>query len=464
MISFISYGGSSGIVTGSKHLLKIDNEEYLIDCGFYQGSQELEQKNKEPFKFIPKNLSAILLTHSHIDHCGALPLLSKQGFKGNIYCTSATRDLASVVLMDSAKIQTYDNESSLYDEEDVMALLDKQFRSHAYEKRKTLSDKLTFTQYNAGHILGSSMFYVECTPHRSLLDRIFKKDKPINILFTGDLGRESNPIVNSPATNFPSPDYIVLESTYGNRLHESFEDSMETITDTINETIEKNGKVIIPSFAIERAQEIIYYLKVLMMKNKIPKIPIYIDSPMASTATGVFNIHPECFNHVIRDQFIAKNKNPFSISTLHIIKDNQESLKLAKSKKPCIVIAASGMCEGGRIENHLRYGLENYNNTVITVGYMSPNTIGYDLVSGKPYVNVGEKELLVKANIVQIGAFSAHADWSEILDWLEKINTSKLKKIFLVHGNEEGLKGLKQHLEDHNYKAEIVETEKTYIL
>lgn len=462
MISFISYGGSQE-VTGSKHQLKIDNEIYGIDCGFFQGSQDLEQHNKD---LIPNanKIKAILCTHAHLDHIGALPLLSKQGFKGNIYCTSATRDLSSVVLMDSAKIQNYDNHDPLYNEEDVMSLLDKQFRSHAYGKRKTLSDKLTFTQYNAGHILGSSMFYVECTPHRSFLDKLFKKDKPVNILFTGDLGRESNPIVNPPDTNFPAPDYIVLESTYGNRLHESMEDSRETMAAVINETIEKNGKIIIPAFAIERAQEIIYFLKVLMMKNKIPKIPIYIDSPMASTATGVFNIHPECFNHIIRDQFIAKNKNPFSVSTLHIVKDNSESLKLARSKKPGIVIAASGMCEGGRIENHLRYGLENYNNTIITVGYMAPNTVGYDLVSGKPYVNIKEKELLVKANIVQVGAFSAHADWSEILDWLEKVDTSKLKKIFLVHGNEEGLKGMKQHLEDHHYKAEIVETGKTYIL
>lgn len=461
MISFTSYGGSQE-VTGSHHQLKIDNEIYGIDGGFFQGSQELESHNKDLPPNIDK-LKAVLLTHSHADHLCKLAYFAKNGFTGNIYCTSATRDLASVVLMDSAKIQAYEN-NSLYDEKDVMQLLDKQFRSHAYGKRKELSDKMTFTQYNAGHILGSSMFYVECKPHRSLIDRVLGKDKPISILFTGDLGRESNPIVNPPDINFPAPDYIVLESTYGNRLHESIEDSRETIAAVINETIEKNGKIVIPAFAIERAQEIIYFLKVLMMKNKIPKIPIYIDSPMASTATGVFNIHPECFNHIIRDQFIAKNKNPFSVSTLHIVKDNSESLKLAKSKKPCIVIAASGMCEGGRIENHLRYGLENYNNTIITVGYMAPNTVGYDLVSGKPYVNIKEKELLVKANIVQVGAFSAHADWSEMLNWLEKVDTSKLKKIFLVHGNEEGLKGMKQHLEEHHYKAEIVETGKTYSL
>lgn len=462
-IKLISYGAAQE-VTGSKHLLVVNNEKFLIDFGMWQGSQELERKNYsvDYSNFI--DAKAVLLTHSHCDHTNLLPVLVKNGFTGNIYCTSATRDLASVVLMDSAKIQAYDKTEPLYNEQDVLEVIDKHFRSHAYGKRKQLSDQIAFTQYNAGHILGSSMFYVECAPKRSIIDKILKRNKPVNILFTGDLGRENNPIVNPPATDFPAPDYIVMESTYGNRLHESLEASMEEITSIVNETVERGGKVIIPSFAIERAQEIIYYLKTLMMKRKIPKIPVYVDSPMASTATGVFSIHPECFNHVIRDQFIAKDKNPFSISTLHMIKDNAESLKVAKSKKPCIVIAASGMCEGGRIENHLRYGLERYDNTILTVGYMAPGTLGYDLVSGKPYVTMGEKELLVKANVCQIGAFSAHADWGEMLDWLDKVDTSKLKKIFLVHGNTESLQALKGHLEEHHYKAEIVEEGTNYTL
>lgn len=460
-VEFTSYGGS-GTVTGSHHQIRVDDEIFGLDCGMFQGSQDLEEHNNDNIPNADK-LKAVLLSHAHADHVCRLPLAVKQGFTGNVYCTSATRDLAAVVLMDSAKIQSY-GDRPLYDESDVMKLLDKQFRSHSYGKRKELSSKLAFTQYNAGHILGSSMFYIECSPKRSIIDKILHRSRDISVLFTGDLGREESPIVNPPETSIPSPDYIIMESTYGDRLHEPLSDSLDTIAKVINETSERGGKVIIPSFAIERAQEIVYYLKVLMMKHLIPKIPVYIDSPMAATATGVFSIHPECFNSKIRSQFIEKDKNPFSVSTLHIVKDNAESLRLAKSKKPAIVIAASGMCEGGRIENHLRYGLESYSNTVLTIGYMSPGTVGYDLVSGKPYVNIGERELLVKASIVQTGAFSAHADWSEMLDWLSKIDTSHLKKILLVHGSEEGLAGMKQHLEEHGYKAEIVKTGLAYKL
>lgn len=462
MISLTSYG-AAGEVTGSKHVLKIDDEEFLIDCGMWQGPQEDEQKNRS-FEFKKaKNLKAVLLTHAHLDHCGLLPVLIKSGYEGNIYCTSATRDLASIVLMDSAKINSsYKN--PIYSDADVMDCVN-HFRGHAYGKTKILSDKLKYTAYDAGHILGSSMFDVECIQKRNLLDKLFgKKKNSIHILFTGDLGRENNPITNDPSTSFPVPDYIVLESTYGDRLHETLEYSIQEMVDIINYTIEREGKVIIPSFAIERAQEIIYYLKVLMMKKAIPKIPVYVDSPMATSATGVFSIHPECFNHIIKDRFISQGKNPFSVSTLHIIKDNQESVRVAKSKKPAIIIAASGMCEKGRVINHLKYGLSNYNNTILTVGYMSPNTIGYQLTHGAPYVVLDNEEVLVKANIASISAFSAHADYKEMLVWLSKIDTSKLKNIFLVHGNESSLKNFQRLLRENNYKSTILEKEKSIIL
>lgn len=463
MITFTSYGGSSGDVTGSKHLLKIDNEQYLLDCGMFQGSQENELRNLKKFEFDVSKIKAVLLSHAHIDHCGEIPKLIKEGYNGNIYCTSATRDLTSIVLMDSAKINS-DIDNPVYNENDVLDSL-YHFRCHAYGKTKTLSDKIRYTAYDAGHILGSSMFSIDVKHKRSFLQKLFKKgNDKFNVLFTGDLGRENNPITNDPATDMPAPDYIIMESTYGNRLHQSIPYSINEMTRIINDTINRNGKVIIPAFAIERAQEIIYYLKVLMKKKKIPKIPVYVDSPMTSTATGVFSIHPECFNHTIKDQFITQGKNPFSVSTLHIIKDNTESIKIAKSKKSCIVIAASGMCEAGRIINHLKYGLNSYNNTILTVGYMSPGTLGYKLVNGDTTVTINGKEIFVKASVESISAFSAHADYKEVVSWLSKIDTSKLKKILLVHGDNDGLKGMQQHLTEAGYKSEIVENSKAYML
>ena len=445
MISVTSFG-AAGTVTGSCHLLKVDKHEYLVDCGAFQGSQELEARNLEEFPFNPKHIENVFLTHAHYDHSGRLLNLVSKGFSGNIYCTSATRDLTSVVLMDSVKIQ-----DTGLTEKDVIATLD-HFRSHAYGKCKYINDNINYTAYNAGHILGSSFMSINATQKTSLLAKLFKKKKEnINILFTGDIGRKNNPIVNPPAQDFPAPDYIFMEATYGNRLHEDLECSLEDLAGIINETSERGGKIIIPTFAIERAQELIYYLKVLMQKNKIPKLPVYIDSPMATTATGVFQIHPECFNNVIRDRFVSKDKNPFSVQSLHIVKDNQESIRLAKSKKPCIVIAANGMCTAGRILNHLFYGLENYNNTILLVGYASENTLARQLMDGAEYVNLNTKELLVKANVATIGAFSAHADYNEMLDWLSGIDTSKLKGIYLVHGSPESLNAMQDLLISRGY-------------
>lgn len=451
-VSFTSWQGK-GNVTGSKHAISVGNRYIFLDYGIWQGNQDLELKN-EHYKcpVNPNQIDAVLLSHAHADHCALLPLLIQDGYKGSIYCTSATRDLASVVLMDSAKV------SNLYTEQDVIATLD-HFRSHAYEKCKHVNDYFNYTAYNAGHILGSSMMDLEVKAKQSFLEKLFRKrQKHLHILFTGDLGRKNNPIVNPPAQDFPAPDYIFMEATYGNRLHDDLECSLEDLAEIINETVNKEGKVIIPTFAVERAQELIYYLKVLMQKNKIPKVPVYVDSPMATTATGVFQIHPECFNHTIKDRFISQNKNPFSIGSLHIVKDNRESIKLAKSKKPCIVIAANGMCTAGRILNHLFYGIENYNNTILLVGYASEGTLARDLMDGAEYVNLNTKELFVKANVATIGAFSAHADYKETLEWLSGVDTSKLKKIYLVHGSSESLIAMKDFLISNGYpNVEIVQ-------
>lgn len=447
--------GATEEVTGSKHILEIDGLPYMIDCGAWQGAEGAQERNRNFILDDIDKLQAVFLTHAHYDHCGLLPKLIKDGYTGSIRSTPATRDLASIVMMDSAKIQKQDRNAA-YEESDVIETINR-FRCHAYGKEKKLDDKVTYTMYDAGHILGSSMVDIEVTKSKSFIKKLFKKEaEKMHILFTGDLGRESNPITNPPATNMPAPEYIFLESTYGNRVHESVQHCYGELENVINNTINRGGKVIIPSFAIERAQEMIYHIKKLMAAKRISRVPVYIDSPMASNATGVFNIHPECFNQKIKNDFISKGKNPFSVRSLEFVSDSQESKHIAESTDPCIVIAANGMCEAGRIINHLKAGIDNPKNTILIVGYMGENTLGRKILEREEKVVIDKKEYDLKAEVHKINAFSAHADYKEITDWLSKVDTSKLKKIFLVHGDKDAQEYLSFHLTKKGYNVEII--------
>lgn len=439
---------SENDVTGSCHIVEISGKQYMIDCGMFQ--PDTDNKRNNAFECDIDKLQGVLLTHGHLDHCGLLPKLVKNGYSKKIYSTPATRDLASVVLMDSAKIQKSEKEPC-YSEEEVLETLD-HFRCHFYHKHKKIDDNVTATFYDAGHILGSAMIDFEARSS-SFFSKIFHK-KPVHILFTGDLGREMNPITCPPAIDMPAPDYIVLESTYGDRLHKSIEHSFLDLMDCINETIGRGGKVIIPSFAVERAQEIIYYLKLLMQEDKIPKVPIYVDSPMAANATGVFSIHPECLNDEINERFISKGKSPFSTGTLQYITDTSKSKTIARSKKPCIVIAASGMCDNGRIVSHLKYSVESKLNTIVIVGYMAEGTLGRRILDKEDKLLIDGKWCCLRADVKVCEAFSAHADYEEILKWLSKIDTSNVKKIFLVHGSKESRANLKRLLEEKGFKTE----------
>lgn len=457
---FVSYQDSNE-VTGSKHFLKIKNKYILIDYGIWQGSQKEDQKNKDFICPTPLDeIETIVLTHAHADHCALLPKLIRDGYKGKIRSTPATRDLASIVMLDSAKIQNNDN-NVLYTETDVINTIN-QFRCHFYHKEKKINDDVKITFYDAGHILGSALVDVEVQKD-DLISKILKKKQ--HILFTGDLGRDCNPITNPPETKFPAPDYIVLESTYGNKTHSSTNTTLKEFANIINRTIERNGKVIIPAFAIERSQEIIYHLKTMMKDELIPRIPVYVDSPMAINVTGVFNIHPECFNQTIKDNFIAKGKNPFSVASLHCINDNAESIKVAKSKKPCIVLAASGMCEGGRIINHLIHNVEYSRNTILLVGYVGEQTLGRSIAEKNPIITIQDKQYKLNAEVHTLSAFSSHSDFNETINWLSKVDTTKLKKIFLVHGDEEARKSLQKLLIANGYKnTEIVQANTKYLL
>lgn len=455
-MSIITYSlGGAEEVTGSKHILEINGLPYMIDCGAWQGASAAQQLNRE-FVFPSDKLQAVFLSHSHFDHSGLIPSLIKNGYNGKIISTPATRDLTSIVLMDSAKIQKYDKGGAAYEESDVIETMT-HFRCHPYYKEKKLNDDINYTMYDAGHILGSAMIYLDIKNRSSIFHKLFNKDAGrTRILFTGDLGRENNPITRDPDTNMPAMDYIFLESTYGNRTHESISYCYEEFKSIINKTIDRGGKVIIPSFAVERAQEIIYFIKLLMNNNEIKRVPVYVDSPMASNATGVFCIHSECFNDRIKKDFMAQGKNPFSVRSLRFISDFKESQYVAKSKEPAIIIAANGMCEAGRVLNHLKEGVENEKNTILIVGYMAEGTLGYKILNKDKILNIEDKEYELKAEVEKLNAFSAHADYNEIYDWLTKIDTSRLKKIFLVHGDKEAQSFLKEFLTNKGFKVDII--------
>ena len=446
--------GACNEVTGSKHYIEFNKKIYEIDCGAFQGGKDPEKRNRESELIQP---DAVILTHAHYDHSGLLPRLVKEGYAGKVYSTPATRDLTSVILMDSAKIQAHEKGDPAYEEKDCLEAMN-HFSCFMYGKHKIIDDNLKVTFYNAGHILGSAMVDLQFTKKK------FLKKEEVHILYTGDIGRESNPLVNPPATDMPAPKYIFLESTYGNKTHESMDKVYNELQYIINRTIERGGKVLIPSFAVERAQEIIYFIKNLMADGKIPKIPVYVDSPMAVNATGVFSIHSECFNDKIKNDFMAKGKNPFSVRSLKTISNYKDSLSLAKSKKPAIVISAQGMCEAGRIINHIKHGIENPDNTILLVGYMCEGTLGRKILDKEETVEIDGENFKLKAEVHKIDAFSAHADYKEIIDWLSKVDTSKLKKIFLVHGEKDAQVNLSKVLTENGYANEIVKEDTKYKL
>ena len=466
-ISIYSLGAAEE-VTGSKHILDVSGDLYLIDCGAFQGKRaEADEKNRN-FDVPCDRLKAVVLTHGHYDHCGLIPLLAVHGFEGNIYSTPATRDIANLVMMDSARIQARDAEyltkqaikkgesfnwTPLFCEADVIKVLN-QFITISYRRKTWLAPNVELEFFDAGHILGSSM----------AVFTVIDEGKETKIAFTGDLGRKGKAIIKDPDV-LPPVDYIVLESTYGDRLHESRDNAISILKEKVKRLVKARGKMIIPAFAVERTQELVYYFHLLVDEGVIPNIPIYVDSPMAVNATTIFQTHPECYDEKTYEAFIKHHKNPFGFNSLKFITSVDESKELNDLEGPMIIISADGMCEFGRVVHHLSNNIEKNTTIILLVGFMAHNTLGRRLQDKEKEVKILGEWLRVRSDIVQINAFSAHADYKEAGKWLDSFDTSRLKGIFLVHGEPKSQEHFKNHLEKKNYSnIKIIKYDNVYTL
>jgi metallo-beta-lactamase family protein len=450
----LEFIGAAQEVTGSKHLLHVNNKKILLDCGMYQGRRKISREKNRNFPFDPKEIDAVILSHAHIDHSGLLPLLVKGGFSGPIFCTHATRDLCTHMLADSAYIQERDAEyynrkklkkgedpvEPLYSLEDAQQALN-QFHCVGYERTFVVEDALAACFYDAGHILGSALVHMI----------VYEKDidKRTTLAFTGDLGRKNIPVIRDPQV-IPESEYLISECTYGDRLHEAIQDADQQLIDIVNSTYKKGGKLIIPAFSVGRTQEIVYRLNMALKYDKIPEFPIFVDSPLSGNITEVFANHPECFDKETSKEFIENRLNPFGFGRLKYISDVEDSKKLNTYRGPCIIISASGMCEFGRILHHLKNNIEDDKNSVLMVGYQAEHTLGRKIQDKQKIVKIFGEQYNLRAEVHCINAFSAHADRSDLLDYIKHVEG--LKKVFLVHGEKDSGFKFKDVLTENGYK------------
>jgi metallo-beta-lactamase family protein len=417
-------------------LLDIDGYRILLDCGLFQGRRADTYQQNLHFPFDPKTLSAVIISHAHMDHLGDLPNLVKQGFSGDVHCTSATLDLANIMLTDSASIQEGDidyvnkvrrrhNEPAvepLYGKSDVPPTL-RLLRGCSYEHPFNLAGNIQVVFHDAGHILGSAITIIN----------VDDNGRKISVCFTGDLGRNNMPIIRDPYVVTDS-DVLLIESTYGNRLHADINNVMDKLARVINETVAAGGKLIVPSFALERTQELIYCLHRLKLAHSIPDIPVYVDSPLAIDATDIFRVHPECYDSETAE-LLRTEKDPFGFRGLHYVASAEESKKLNYIKTPAMIIAGSGMAEAGRIQHHLKNYIGNSRNTVLIVGWQAENTLGRKIAEKWPEVSIFGEQYKLRCRVEIFNEFSAHADRNDLLKWAGA-GKDKWQKVFVVHGEE----------------------------
>jgi metallo-beta-lactamase family protein len=431
----LTFLGAARSVTGSCYLVEAGNTRFLVDCGLYQ-ERELTGRNWESFSMSPGTLDCVLLTHGHLDHCGLLPKLVREGFRGPIYGTAATNEIAEIVLLDAAHLQEEDAEFKrkrhqkenrkgpyleipLYTVDDAKVSFP-QFSSIQYGTAFNIARDIEATFYDAGHVLGSSMITV----------RIRQNGEERTILFSGDIGRWGKPILHDP-TLFQAADYVLVESTYGDRLGESLEEAADKMADTINATVKSGGNIVIPSFALERTQELLYYLNEFLIEGRIPHLIAFVDSPMAMSINQVFEHHPELFDEEMT-RFMQQG-SPFSFRGLSLARTAGESKAINQIKGTVIIIAGSGMCTGGRIKHHLVTNISRPESTILFAGYQAVGTLGRDIVEGAKEVRILGQSYPVRARIVQIDGFSAHADRDELIRWLSSLRQPP-RHLFVTHG------------------------------
>ena len=440
----ISFHGAARDVTGSCHLVECAGKRILVDCGMFQGGRELDEENARDFGFDPATIDFLLLTHAHLDHCGRIPLLVRRGFNGEVITTSASVELARLVMLDAAGLEEEEARyqmrkarrrnakkakkiEPLYTTLDALNSLQFFGRMAEYGKPVKLAPGISASFLDAGHILGSA----------GILLQLEEDGRTHRLMFSGDLGYSNRAILRNP-TPPPEVDTVVMETTYGDRLHKQLQPSLDELYEAINTTIGRGGNVIIPTFALERAQEILYYLRAGMEDRRIKHyMNVFLDSPMAISATRIFSRHPECFN--TEALAISNDGNdPFSLPGLHFTRETAESMAINQIGGGAVIMAGSGMCTGGRVRHHLKHNLWSDRNSIVFVGFAAHGTLARRIIDGARRVRIFGEEIPVRADIYTIGGFSAHADQAELLAWQRK--TGRPKTTFLVHGEEESMR------------------------